>query len=68
MKFDDFIDDRLKLQFKLRNELIYYTNFDNKRERLYMLGAGQEGAVVHVSAWAANAWHTHAKRFLGEEA
>lgn len=39
MKFDDLVDDRLELRFKLRDELIYYTNFDDKRERLCILNA-----------------------------
>ena len=35
-KFDDLNNNRLRLRFKLRNELFYYINFDDKRKRLYI--------------------------------
>ena len=30
---------RIRLRFKLYNRLIYYTNFNNKRERIYILNS-----------------------------
>lgn len=35
--FDDLFDKRLGLRFKFREGLIYYTNFDDGRKRLYIL-------------------------------
>lgn len=40
MKFSkivkNFENKRMKLRFKLRNDLIYYINFDNNWEKLYI--------------------------------
>ena len=37
--FGNLVDSRLSLRFELRNELIYYTNFDDDREKLCILNA-----------------------------
>ena len=33
---DNLNNSRIDLRFKLRDELLYYTNFNNERERLYI--------------------------------
>ena len=41
-KFDDFSNSRLGLHFKLRDELLYYTNFDDECERLCIFNAFEQ--------------------------
>ena len=36
---DDLSNSRIDLWFKLRDELLYYTNFNNERKRLYILNS-----------------------------
>ena len=37
--FNDSEDNRIGLRFKLRDKLLYYINFNNDRERLYISNA-----------------------------